>query len=113
MNKSVNPEIHETNKLRLVADEIRTWLNLDWSYIYGNDIQSIVEFRDTVTDAFVNAHWRDIHKQCPLFVDYLVESCKSDVRATDWTSLAIALDNLNGMYYPLRLTRIVMNKEEE
>lgn len=115
MSRSVNPDIHETNKLIVVAKELMNceWLGLEWSLLYGATISSVTKFQQLVSSEFSCMPVALLRETCPKFVDYMIEDCSMDVHQVDWMSLATAIDNSNGMYHPLRLTKIVMGEKDE
>ena len=111
--RSVNPDIHDTNKITAVAKEINGWLDLDWSMLYGSSPETVQSFRGLIIADFNMMPPHLVKIAAPLFADYMISDCEMDVNKVDWVSIAIAVDNLNGMYHPLRLTKIVLREQDD
>lgn len=101
---TVNPDIVHSRKFSALAKELYDWMEIDWSKLYAQDHDSIDELRELVIDEFVKNKASDLMDMCPLMVDHLLKNRGKE----DWPTLAIAVDNQNGMYHPLRLTKMVM-----
>lgn len=101
---TVNPDIVHAREFQALAKELLLWTEIDWSKLYAQDRDSINELRDLIIDEFVNQKAKDLMEVCPLMVDHLLKNKGKE----DWPSLALAVDNQNGMYHPLRLTKVVM-----
>lgn len=110
---STNPEIHESRKIIAMVRELNQWIGFEWSQLYGSSPETVRIFRDHIIDHFTGIPTAVVSKSCPLFVNYMTEDCNMDVHQVDWVSMAIALDNLNGMYHPLRLTKIVLREQDD
>ena len=104
---TVNPDIVHSRKFFKLAKELGNWLKIDWSKLYAQDQSSIDELRKLIVEEFLTRKSTNLMKVCPNMVDYLLEY----VGKEDWTAIALAVDNQNGMYHPLRLTKIVMGVE--
>lgn len=101
---TVNPDIVQSRYFIELAKELGNWMEIDWSKLYAQDRDSITELRDLVIDEFVKNKANELMDMCPLMVDHLLKNKGNE----DWLALAIAVDNQNGMYHPLRLTKMVM-----
>lgn len=101
---TVNPDIVHSRKFIALAKELCDWMEIDWSKLYAQDKDSVTELRDLIVDEFVKNSAKELMGLCPLLVDHLLENKGKE----DWAALAIAVDNQNGMYHPLRLTKMVM-----
>lgn len=113
VSKSTNPEIHESRKIIAMVGQLNQWIEFEWSMLHGSSPETVQLFKEEVIREFAGVPIAVINKSCPLFVNYMVEDCKMDVHQVDWVSMAIALDNLNGMYHPLRLTKIVLREQDD
>lgn len=111
--RSVNPDIHDTNKIVAIAKEINGWLDLDWSMLHGSSPETVQLFRALLIADFNMMPPTLVKISLPLFTDYMITDCEMDVNKVDWVSIAIAVDNLNGMYHPLRLTKIVLREQDD
>lgn len=101
---TVNPDVVHARKFIKLAEELLKWTEIDWSKLYAQDSDSITELRDLIVAQFIKSKATDLLDVCPLMVDHLLKNKGSE----DWQALAIAVDNQNGMYHPLRLTKMVM-----
>lgn len=100
----MNQDIVETRTFGFIAEEIVTNVKLDWSSLYALDDDSRMELRDEVVSYFIKQKPSDLTAVCPNLCEYML----ANQRLQDWHSIAIAVDNLNGMYHPLRLTKMVI-----
>lgn len=101
---TVNPDIVHSRKFNALAKELTDWIEIDWSKLYAQDKDSVEELRDLIIDQFVASSPNELLDICPLLCDLLLKNKGNE----DWPSIAIAVDNQNGMYHPLRLTKLVM-----
>lgn len=101
---TVNPDVVHAQQFKALAKELLQWTEIDWSKLYAQDRDSINELRDIIIDEFVGQTAKELMDLCPLMVDHLLKNKGNE----DWPSLALAVDNQNGMYHPLRLTKMVM-----
>ena len=101
---TVNPDVVHSRKFIAIAKELPEWTEIDWSKLYAQDQDSIAELRDAIVDQFVASKPNDLLDICPLMCDHLLKNKGNE----DWHALAVAVDNQNGMYHPLRLTKMVM-----
>lgn len=101
-----NPDIVQTRTLVRVAKEMRDSMSLDWSRLYAQEEESIRELRDSAIEFIANGNTKELLDTCPNLVGYLLKF--PNPYNGDWGSIAIAVDNLNGMYHPLRLTKLVL-----
>lgn len=99
----VNPDVVHARKFIAIADELIGFVDLDWSTLHAQDDDTIRELRDVVIKEFVGMPPALLKNTCPVFVEYMLEN----QRIQDWQSIAIAIDNANGMYHPLRLTKVM------
>ena len=101
---TINPDVVHSRKFKALAKELTTWTEIDWSKLYAQDQDSINELREHIIDEFVKNKASELMDMCPLMVDHLLKNKGKE----DWQALAIAVDNQNGMYHPLRLTKMVL-----
>lgn len=101
---TINPDIVESRKLSVIAKEVILLADLDWSLLYAEDNESMSEFIDGVNQSFATTDAKKLMEICPQFVEYML----AEQGRVDWGSIALAVDNLNGMYHPLKLTKLVM-----
>jgi hypothetical protein len=101
-----NPDIVQTRTLFRIAKEIRETLALDWSRLYAQEEDSIIELRDKTIDHVATGVTQELMDTCPNLVAYLLKF--PNPYNGEWGSIAVAIDNLNGMYHPLRLTKVVL-----
>lgn len=101
---TVNPDIVHSRKFSALAKELYDWMEIDWSKLYAQDRDSIDELRDLIVQQVIDHNAKELMDICPLMVDHLLYNKGKE----DWPALALAVDNQNGMYHPLRLTKMVM-----
>lgn len=101
---SVNPDVVETREFIELARELIKSMKIDWSKLYAHDTDTVVELRDIVLAHFIDSTHTELLKTCPLMCDYILQYEGKE----NWPMVAMAVDNLNGMYHPLRLTKVVM-----
>lgn len=101
---TINPDIVHSRIFIALAKELPNWMEIDWSKLYAQDQDSISELRELIIAEVVKNKASDLMDMCPLMVDHLL----SNKGKEDWPALAVALDNQNGMYHPLRLTKMVL-----
>lgn len=113
--KSVNPDVHDSRKIINIAGELITGglVDLDWSVLYGESTESVTAFRDVVAGTLAYIPTMLLRESAPLLVDYLLEDCWGNVHNADWMSIAMAVDNVNGMYHPIRITKLVWSQTDE
>lgn len=101
---TINPDIVHSRKFIALAKELLNWTEIDWSKLYAQDRDSVLELRDLIVDHVIGNTAKDLMGMCPLMVDHLLINKGKE----DWASLAVAVDNQNGMYHPLRLTKMMI-----
>lgn len=74
--------------------------------LYAQDEDSRRELRDKVVSHFTSIPAAELQVTCPQLCEYML----ANQRLQDWQSIALAVDNQNGMYHPLRLTKVVAFK---
>lgn len=100
----INPDVIETRRFNAIAKEFASWVELDWSVVYTWDEDAVNDMRNKVISKFTQLPSDLVQSTCPLFAEYML---KNETRQ-DWFSIALAVDNTNGWYSPLGLTKIVM-----
>lgn len=106
--QSINPDIVHARKFNVIAKEIQHQIKLDWSSLHATSPSSILEMRNNIINVVGYITAEEAAKNYPRFIDYMIKECECDVYKVDWEAIALAVDNQNGMYHPLRLTKIVL-----
>ena len=104
----INSDIVQTRTFAAIAKEITSHVEIEWSALYGSDTASHTELRDIVVDYFIAQKPGELQTKCPNLCEYMLAT---QHQGHDWHSIALAVDNLNGMYHPLRLTKMVPSND--
>lgn len=102
----MNPDVVQTRTFVAIAEEITSHVLLDWSMLYAQDEDSRLELRNKVVAFIIATKPEELQISCPHLCEYML----ANQRLQDWHTMAIAVDNQNGMYHPLRLTKVVAFK---
>lgn len=105
----VNPDILQTRKSLALAKELPNWVVLDWSELYASNEDTQSDLRRLVLDSFAVTPVEILRKKCPLFIAHL-EELEFNQHKIDWHGLAVAVDNMGGMYHPLQVTKVVLRQ---
>ena len=107
---AVNVDIIRTMRSLALAKELPNWVSgLDWSELYASSEDNQDRLRRLVLDTFAYTPVEVLRQKCPLFIAHL-EELEFNQHKVDWQSLAIAVDNMGGMYHPLQLTKVVLRQ---